>query len=192
MKVLIFLVALVPLLRLIYLGFTNDLSANPIEFITRSTGTWALVLLCVTLAMTPLRMLTGSSIWIRYRRMLGLFSFFYACIHFGIWIWLDLDFDLIEMWKDVVKRPFITMGFLSFVFMIPLALTSNHWAQKKLGRRWSFLHRTIYVMAGTVILHYWWHKVGKNDLQAVSIYAGTIIFLLTLRLPFIKQRFLRK
>lgn len=192
MKVLIFLVALVPLLRLIYLGFTNDLSANPIEFITRSTGTWALVLLCVTLAMTPLRMLTGSSIWIRYRRMLGLFSFFYACIHFGIWIWLDLDFDLIEMWKDVVKRPFITMGFLSFVFMIPLALTSNHWAQKKLGRRWSFLHRTIYVMAGTVILHYWWHKAGKNDLQAVSIYAGTIIFLLTLRLPFIKQRFLRK
>uniref|UniRef100_UPI0040474180 protein-methionine-sulfoxide reductase heme-binding subunit MsrQ n=1 Tax=Polynucleobacter sp. TaxID=2029855 RepID=UPI0040474180 len=192
MKVLIFLVALVPLLRLIYLGFTNDLSANPIEFITRSTGTWALVLLCVTLAMTPLRMLTGSSIWIRYRRMLGLFSFFYACIHFGIWIWLDLDFDLIEMWKDVVKRPFITMGFLSFVFMIPLALTSNHWAQKKLGRRWSFLHRSIYVMAGTVILHYWWHKVGKNDLQAVSIYAGTIIFLLTLRLPFIKQRFLRK
>jgi methionine sulfoxide reductase heme-binding subunit len=192
MKVLIFLVALVPLLRLIYLGFTNDLSANPIEFITRSTGTWALVLLCVTLAMTPLRMLTGSSIWIRYRRMLGLFSFFYACIHFGIWIWLDLDFDLIEMWKDVVKRPFITMGFLSFVFMIPLALTSNHWAQKKLGRRWSFLHRSIYVMAGTVILHYWWHKAGKNDLQAVSIYAGTIIFLLTLRLPFIKQRFLRK
>ncbi len=192
MKVLIFLVALVPLLRLIYLGFTNDLSANPIEFITRSTGTWALVLLCVTLAMTPLRMLTGSSIWIRYRRMLGLFSFFYACIHFGIWIWLDFDFDLIEMWKDVVKRPFITMGFLSFVFMIPLALTSNHWAQKKLGRRWSFLHRSIYVMAGTVILHYWWHKVGKNDLQAVSIYAGTIIFLLTLRLPFIKQRFLRK
>ena len=192
MKVLIFLVALVPLLRLIYLGFTNDLSANPIEFITRSTGTWALVLLCVTLAMTPLRMLTGSSIWIRYRRMLGLFSFFYACIHYGIWIWLDLDFDLIEMWKDVVKRPFITMGFLSFVFMIPLALTSNHWAQKKLGRRWSFLHRSIYVMAGTVILHYWWHKAGKNDLQAVSIYAGTIIFLLTLRLPFIKQRFLRK
>jgi methionine sulfoxide reductase heme-binding subunit len=192
MKALVFLVSLLPLLRLIYLGFTNDLSANPIEFITRSTGTWALVLLCITLAMTPLRMLTGSSIWIRYRRMLGLFSFFYACIHFGIWIWLDLDFDLVEMWKDVLKRPFITMGFLSFVFMIPLALTSNHWAQKKLGRRWSMLHRSIYVIAATVILHYWWHKAGKNDLQIVSIYAGSIIFLLALRLPIIKQRILRK
>ena len=192
MKALVFLVSLLPLLRLIYLGFTNDLSANPIEFITRSTGTWALVLLCITLAMTPLRMMTGSSIWIRYRRMLGLFSFFYACIHFGIWIWLDLDFDLIEMWKDVLKRPFITMGFLSFVLMIPLALTSNHWAQKKLGRRWSLLHRSIYVIAGTVILHYWWHKAGKNDLQTVSIYAGAIIILLALRLPIIKQRFLKK
>ena len=192
MKALVFLVSLLPLLRLIYLGFTNDLSANPIEFITRSTGTWALVLLCITLAITPLRMMTGSSIWIRYRRMLGLFSFFYACIHFGIWIWLDLDFDLIEMWKDVLKRPFITMGFLSFVLMIPLALTSNHWAQKKLGRRWSLLHRSIYVIAGTVILHYWWHKAGKNDLQTVSIYAGAIIILLAIRLPIIKQRFLKK
>lgn len=192
MKALVFLVSLLPLLRLIYLGFTNDLSANPIEFITRSTGTWALVLLCITLAMTPLRMMTGRSIWIRYRRMLGLFSFFYACIHFGIWIWLDLDFDLIEMWKDVLKRPFITMGFLSFVLMIPLALTSNHWAQKKLGRRWSLLHRSIYVIAGTVILHYWWHKAGKNDLQTVSIYVGAIIILLAIRLPIIKQRFLKK
>ena len=192
MKALVFLVSLLPLLRLIYLGFTNDLSANPIEFITRSTGTWALVLLCITLAITPLRMMTGSSIWIRYRRMLGLFSFFYACIHFGIWIWLDLDFDLIEMWKDVLKRPFITMGFLSFVLMIPLALTSNHWAQKKLGRRWSLLHRSIYVIAGTVILHYWWHKAGKNDLQTVSIYVGAIIILLAIRLPIIKQRFLKK
>ena len=192
MKALVFLVSLLPLLRLIYLGFTNDLSANPIEFITRSTGTWALVLLCITLAITPLRMMTGSSIWIRYRRMLGLFSFFYACIHFGIWIWLDLDFDLIDMWKDVLKRPFITMGFLSFVLMIPLALTSNHWAQKKLGRRWSLLHRSIYVIAGTVILHYWWHKAGKNDLQTVSIYVGAIIILLAIRLPIIKQRFLKK
>ena len=192
MKALVFLVSLLPLLRLIYLGFTNHLSAHPIEFITRSTGTWALVLLCITLAITPLRMMTGSSIWIRYRRMLGLFSFFYACIHFGIWIWLDLDFDLIDMWKDVLKRPFITMGFLSFVLMIPLALTSNHWAQKKLGRRWSLLHRSIYVIAGTVILHYWWHKAGKNDLQTVSIYGGAIIILLAIRLPIIKQRFLKK
>ena len=191
MKVVIFLAALVPLARLIYLGFTNDLSANPIEFITRSTGTWTLVFLCLTLAMTPLRMITNTPIWIRYRRMLGLFSFFYACIHFGIWIWLDLDFHLAEMWNDVLKRPFITMGFLSFLLMIPLALTSNHWAQRKLGRRWSMLHRVIYIIACTAILHYWWHKAGKNDFQTVLIYAGTIIFLLLIRLPIIRNRLKR-
>lgn len=191
MKVVIFLAALVPLARLIYLGFTNDLSANPIEFITRSTGTWTLVFLCLTLAMTPLRMITNTPIWIRYRRMLGLFSFFYAGIHFGIWIWLDLDFHLAEMWNDVLKRPFITMGFLSFLLMIPLALTSNHWAQRKLGRRWSMLHRVIYIIACTAILHYWWHKAGKNDFQTVLIYAGTIIFLLLIRLPIIRNRLKR-
>ena len=101
MKATIFLLALLPLDRLIWLGFTDGLGANPIEFITRSTGTWALVFLCLTLAMTPLRLLTNSTSWIRYRRILGLFSFFYACLHFGIWLWLDQDFDLVEMLRDV-------------------------------------------------------------------------------------------
>ncbi|OYY53498.1 MAG: sulfoxide reductase heme-binding subunit YedZ, partial [Polynucleobacter sp. 35-46-207] len=153
-KPLIFLAALLPLGRLVWLGFTNDLGANPIELITRSTGTWALVFLCLTLAMTPLRLLTNQVVWIRYRRMLGLFSFFYACLHFSIWLWLDLDWNLIEMGKDVIKRPFITMGFLSFVMLIPLALSSNHWMQRKLGRRWAQLHRMVYLIAITVILHY--------------------------------------
>ena len=188
MKLVIFLLALLPLDRLIYLAFTDGLGANPIEFITRSTGTWALVLLCITLAMTPLRLLTGSSLPIKCRRMLGLFCFFYASIHFVIWLWLDQSFDLVAMWKDVVKRPFITMGFLSFVLLISLALTSTHWAQRKLGRRWALLHKLVYVIAVTVILHYWWHKAGKNDLQTVSIYAGVVFILLCCRISWMRDQ----
>jgi len=187
MKATIFLLALLPLDRLIWLGFTDELGANPIEFITRSTGTWALVFLCLTLAMSPLRLITHSIAWIRYRRMLGLFSFFYACIHFGIWLWLDQNFDLIEMLKDVVKRPFITMGFISFVLLIPLALTSTHWAQQKLGRRWMQLHHIVYLIAATVVLHYWWHKAGKNDFDTVTIYAIVLLLLLSCRIPFIRK-----
>jgi len=188
MKVMIFLLALMPLDRLIWLGLTDNLGANPVEFITRSTGTWALVLLCTTLAMTPLRLLTASLFWIKIRRMLGLFSFFYAAIHFLIWLWLDQNFDFISMLKDIVKRPYITMGFTSFVLLIPLAVTSNQWMQRRLGRRWSQLHRLIYVIACTVILHYWWHKAGKNDLQTVSIYAAIVGLLLCCRIPMIRSK----
>jgi methionine sulfoxide reductase heme-binding subunit len=188
MRALIFLLALLPLDRLIWLGFTDGLGANPIEFVTRSTGTWALVFLCLTLSMTPLRLIANSSTWIRYRRMLGLFSFFYACLHFAIWLWLDQGFDLAAMFKDVVKRPFITMGFISFTLLIPLAITSNHWAQRTLGRRWAQLHRIIYLVACTVILHYWWHKAGKNDLSTVSIYAVVLTLLLCCRIPFVRNR----
>ena len=187
MKAFIFVLALLPLDRLIWLGFTDGLGANPIEFITRSTGTWALVFLCLTLAMSPLRLITHSIAWIRYRRMLGLFSFFYSCIHFGIWLWLDQNFDLIEMLKDVVKRPFITMGFISFILLIPLAMTSTHWAQQKLGRRWMQLHRIVYLIAATVVLHYWWHKAGKNDFDTVTIYAIVLSLLLCCRIPFIRK-----
>ena len=188
MKAVIFLIALLPFDRLLWLGFSDGLGANPIEFITRSTGTWALVLLCATLTMTPLRLLTGSIFWIKIRRMLGLFSFFYAAIHFMIWLCLDQNFDLVSMLKDVIKRPFITMGFTSLVLMTPLALTSNHWMQRELGRAWAQLHRLIYVIACTVILHYWWHKAGKNDLHTVSIYAAIVALLLCCRMPFIRSR----
>jgi sulfoxide reductase heme-binding subunit YedZ len=120
--------------------------------------------------------------------MFGLFCFFYACIHFAIWFFLDQSLDVQAMIHDVLKRPFITMGFLSFVLLIPLAITSNHWAVRQLGRRWSLLHRLIYVIACTVIAHYWWHKAGKNDLQTVSIYAGVILLLLSIRLPVVRDR----
>jgi sulfoxide reductase heme-binding subunit YedZ len=191
LKPIIFLICLVPLARLIWLGVEGSLGANPIEFITRSTGTWALVFLCITLAMTPLRLITGLVVWIKLRRMLGLFCFFYALIHFSIWFWLDQNLDLQSMWSDVVKRPFITMGFTTFVLLIPLALTSNNWAMRSLGRRWSMLHKLVYVIACTAVIHYWWHKAGKNDLQTVSIYGAVILLLLLCRLPWLR-RYLQK
>jgi sulfoxide reductase heme-binding subunit YedZ len=186
-KPTVFLLALLPLGRLIWLGSTQDLGANPIEFITRSMGTWTLVFLCLSLAMTPARMLTGWTGFIHLRRMLGLFCFFYATVHFLIWLWLDHNFSLVAMWQDVLERPYITFGFLAFVLLIPLAFTSNRWAQRKLGRRWSHLHRMVYAIAILAILHYWWHKAGKSDYETVSIYLGVIVVLLLLRLPFIQQ-----
>jgi methionine sulfoxide reductase heme-binding subunit len=186
-KPTVFLLALLPLGRLIWLGSIQDLGANPIEFITRSMGTWTLVFLCLSLAMMPARMLTGWTGFIHLRRMLGLFCFFYATVHFLIWLWLDHNFSLAAMWQDVLERPYITFGFLAFVLLIPLAFTSNRWAQRKLGRRWSHLHRMVYAIAILAILHYWWHKAGKSDYETVSIYLGVIVVLLLLRLPFVQQ-----
>ena len=179
-------------MRLVWLGTHDGLGANPVEWITRSTGTWALVFLSITLAMTPLRLLTNWTIWIKMRRMFGLFCFFYASIHFGIWLWLDQNFDLMAMLQDVLKRPFITMGFLGLMMLVPLALSSNHWAQRMLGRRWAPLHRLIYLIACVVILHYWWHKSAKNDIEIVSIYAIVILLLLCCRIPYIRNRLSRK
>ncbi|QWD68703.1 sulfoxide reductase heme-binding subunit YedZ [Polynucleobacter sp. VK25] len=187
LKTAIFLLSLLPLARLVWLGSSEGLGANPIEFITRSTGTWALVFLCVTLAMTPLRLLTGSTVWIKLRRMLGLFCFFYACIHFSIWFWLDQNLSLQSMWSDVIKRPIITMGFLTLVLLTPLAVTSNQWSVRLLGKRWTLLHKLVYLIACTAIVHYWWHKAGKNDLGTVSIYAAVILLLFVFRLSVVKR-----
>jgi sulfoxide reductase heme-binding subunit YedZ len=189
LKTSFFILSLLPLIRLVWLGMHDDLGANPVEFITRSTGTWALVFLCITLAMTPLRLLTGSTMWIKMRRMFGLFCFFYALLHFLIWIWLDQNFDVPAMIKDVVDRPFITMGFISFVFLIPLALTSNQWSLRSLGKNWGLLHKLVYIIAFTAIAHYWWHKAGKNDFGTVSIYGLVILLLLVFRIPIVKQYF---
>ena len=187
LKSTIFFLSLTPLFRLVWLGMHDGLGANPVEFITRSTGTWALVFLCITLLMTPLRLMTGVTTWIKLRRMLGLFCFFYACIHFSIWFSLDQNLDLQSMWNDVVKRPFITMGFLTLALLIPLAVTSNQWSVRKLGKRWSLLHKMVYLIACTAIVHYWWHKAGKNDLSTVSIYAVAICLLLACRLPMVQN-----
>lgn len=191
-KSLFFLISLLPLARLLWLGYHDDLGANPIEFMTRSTGTWALVFLCVTLAMTPLRLITGSTSWILLRRMFGLFCFFYACLHFLIWFYLDQGLDVQAMLHDVVKRPFITMGFVTLVLLVPLALTSNRYSIRLLGKRWTVLHRLVYFIACTAIIHYWWHKAGKNDLQTVFIYAGVIAILLICRFAWIKNYIKRR
>lgn len=187
-KAVLFILSLLPLGRLVWLGLEDNLGANPIEFITRSTGTWALVFLCITLAITPLRLITGHNRLIQVRRMFGLFCFFYACLHFLIWFWLDQGWDLQSMWADVLKRSFITMGFVTLVLLLPLALTSNYFAVRALGRRWSLLHKLVYVIACTAIIHYWWHKAGKNDLETVLIYAFVILLLLSCRLPWVRQR----
>jgi sulfoxide reductase heme-binding subunit YedZ len=187
LKSAVFLLSLIPLGRLVWLGYDDGLGANPIELITRSTGTWALVFLCITLAMTPLRLITGSVLWIKLRRMLGLFCFFYASVHFSIWLFLDQSLDVQAMFHDVIKRPFITMGFVTLVLLLPLALTSNRWSVRQLGKRWTLLHKLIYVISITAITHYWWHKAGKNDLQTVWIYAGVVLALLVFRLPLVSQ-----
>ena len=174
----VFVAALYPLARLVLFGVTGQLGANPVEFITRSTGTWTLVFLCITLAVTPLRRLTGWNALIRFRRMLGLYAFFYALLHFTTYIWLDQWFDVLSMLKDIGKRPFITVGFAAFVLLVPLAATSTRAMQRRLGRRWQMLHRLVYAIGVLAILHFWWMKAGKHDLAQPKLYAAIMVVLL--------------
>jgi sulfoxide reductase heme-binding subunit YedZ len=181
----LFAAALLPLARLVLAGthgWFGGLGANPIELVTRSTGTWTLVCLVATLAVTPLRRATGLHPLARLRRMLGLFAFFYGALHFTTYLWFDQWFDLQAIAKDVLKRPFITMGFLAFVLMLPLAATSTDAMMRRLGRRWSSLHRLVYAIAVASILHYWWHKAGKNDFSEVGWYAAAVALLLGWRI----------
>lgn len=180
-KVVLWLVCLMPLTRLIYLGLTDGLGANPIEFITRSTGTWTLTGLLITLSITPLRKLTGRAWLIRFRRLLGLFAFFYACLHFTTYIWLDQFFDPASILKDIYKRPFITVGFSAFVLLLPLAYTSRQSMMKKLGRNWQRLHKLVYVIASLGVIHYWW--LVKKDITQPLIYGCVLAVLLAMRLP---------
>jgi len=180
-KLWAFGICLVPLVRLIVFGGSGGLGANPIEFITRSTGTWTLVGLLATLSVTPLRRLTGRAELLRYRRMLGLFTFFYASLHFVTYVWLDQFFDPAAIAKDIIKRPFITVGFTAFVLLIPLAATSTHAMMRRLGRRWQHLHRLIYPIALLGVIHYLW--LVKKDLTEPLIYGAILALLLAVRLP---------
>lgn len=181
-KIGVFVAGLYPLLRIVLFGLTDRLGANPIEFITRSTGLWTLVFLCVTLTVTPLRRLTGVNALLRFRRMLGLYAFFYATLHFTTYLWFDKWFDVAAILKDIGKRPFITVGFAAFVLLIPLAATSPRAVVRKLGRHWVTLHRAIYAIAGLAILHFWWLKAGKHDLILPKIYGAVVVLLLGWRL----------
>ena len=176
LKPIVFLACLLPLGRLGWKALNSALGANPIQVITFSTGTWTLTFLLTTLSITPLRKLTKLYWLIQYRRMLGLFAFFYGCLHFLTYVWLDQFFDLHSIYKDVWKRPFITAGFTAFVLMIPLAVTSTQWAIRKLGKRWQALHRLIYISAVAGVVHYIW--LVKKDVRTPVIYAivlGTLL-----------------
>jgi sulfoxide reductase heme-binding subunit YedZ len=181
LKVIAHLACFTPLARLGYLAYTDDLGANPIEVITRSTGFWTLVYLLVTLGITPLRQLTNWPWLIRFRRLVGLYAFFYACLHFTTYLWLDQFFDWASIAKDIVKRPFITVGFAAFVLLVPLALTSNKLALRLLtGRRWQRLHRLIYLSAICGVAHFWW--LVKADISEPLLFGSILTALLGYRL----------
>lgn len=180
-KVVLFVVCLGPVAALGWRALTGGLTANPIEFITHATGDWTLRFICITLAITPLRKIPGLPDLIRFRRMFGLFAFFYGCLHFCTYVVLDKFFDFPEMWKDVSKRPYITLGFLAFVLMVPLAATSTAgWIRRLGGRRWQWLHRAIYITAVAGVIHYYWSV--KSAVIRPLAYAAIVAVLLLWRL----------
>jgi sulfoxide reductase heme-binding subunit YedZ len=180
-KIPFFLLCLAPLANLVWKGFHRELTANPLEYIRNSTGFWTLVFLCLTLAVTPLRLLLHRNELIRFRRMAGLFAFFYGVLHFVTYIWFEESFDLAAMLDDVTKRPFITVGFIAFVLMIPLALTSTSGMVRRLGgKRWQLLHRLVYFSAIAGAVHFYW-KV-KSDTTVPMRFIVVIAILLGYRL----------
>jgi sulfoxide reductase heme-binding subunit YedZ len=186
-KPVVFLLCLVPLARLAWGLVADTLGANPIDAITDTTGTWTLRFLAITLAVTPLRRITGFHELIRFRRMFGLFAFFHGTLHFFTYVWLDQFFDFPEIVRDIGQRRFILAGFTAFVLMIPLALTSTSGMIRRLGgRRWQMLHRLVYVSAIAGVVHYWW--LVKADLQRPQIYAAVIGLLLLFRVGLAVRR----
>jgi methionine sulfoxide reductase heme-binding subunit len=179
LKGLVFAAGLVPAAMLVGDALTDNLTANPIEYVTHQTGTFALTLLLITLAITPLRRLTGWHEVIRVRRMLGLFSFFYATLHVLMWAVVDQFFDLPAMIEDVAKRPYITVGMAAFLMMVPLALTSSAAMIRRLGRRWQTLHRLTYFAAIAGVVHFWW--LVKADISEPQRFAAVLCLLLGFR-----------
>jgi sulfoxide reductase heme-binding subunit YedZ len=181
-KIVLFVLGLLPLVRWVYLGVTNDLTANPVEFLTRSSGTWTLTTLLVTLSISPLRVILKQPMLLQVRRMCGLFAFFYVCLHLTTYVWWDQWFDVFSITKDVIKRPFITVGFSAFLLLIPLAVTSTKGWMRRMGRKWATLHKLIYLIVTLGLLHYWWQKAGKNDFSTVLIYIAVFAGLMVWRL----------
>lgn len=179
-KSTLFVIALLPLVRLIFLGFMDALGANPIEFVIRSNGTWALTFLLITLGVTPLRKLTGANWLIQMRRMFGLYAFFYATLHMLSYVWLDQWFDWTAIGKDIVKHPFILAGFSAFLMLIPLAITSTNAMMQRLKRNWQKLHYLVYPIAMLGVLHYWW--LVKKDITQPAIYTAVLTVLLGVRI----------
>ena len=188
-KPLLFLLCLLPISWLVYRVATNGAGANPQEYLIRATGDWTLRFICIVLAVTPLRTITNTPQLARFRRMLGLFVYFYVVIHLLSYSWFDMGFDLADIAKDIAKRPFILVGFLAFLLLTPLAATSFNAAIKAMGaKRWQTLHKLVYAIAGLGLLHFFWMRAGKNNFNEVFIYAAIIAVLLGWRV----QQYLKK
>lgn len=187
-KAAAWILCLIPAGLLVWRAFTGGLGANPIEFITLHTGFWTLVLLMATLAVTPVRRVTGWHRIIQFRRLLGLFAFFYATLHFLTYVTLDLFFDFTAIAADIVKRPYITVGFTAFILLIPLAVTSTKGSIRRLGRNWLRVHRLIYVSAVLAILHFYWKKSAKSDIGEPLIFAGVLAVLLLFRVIYVLRK----
>ncbi|MFC5500420.1 sulfite oxidase heme-binding subunit YedZ [Caenimonas terrae] len=182
-KPVLFVAALLPFGWLFYGALTNQLGANPAEYLIRATGDWTLRFLCLTLAVTPLRVITGTPALARLRRMIGLFVYFYVVLHLLSYSWFDMGFDVADIAKDIAKRPFILVGFSGFLLLTPLAATSFNRAVKAMGaRRWQALHKLVYVIAGLALLHFFWMRAGKHNFAEVAVYAAIIGVLLGWRL----------
>ncbi|MBU7573046.1 MAG: sulfoxide reductase heme-binding subunit YedZ [Hydrogenophaga sp.] len=182
-KPVVFVLASLPFVWLVFAAFADRLGANPAEALIRSLGDWTLRFLVLVLAITPLRVSLGWPALLRLRRMVGLFVFFYACMHLLAYAWFDMEFDVVGVAADVAKRPFILVGFLSWLLLLPLAATSFNRAIRTLGaRRWQLLHRAVYVIAGLAVLHFFWMRAGKNDFGEVAVYAAILGSLLAWRL----------
>jgi sulfoxide reductase heme-binding subunit YedZ len=180
-KIPVWILSLVPLGYLAWRAWNDDLTANPIEYITHFTGDWTLRFLVITLAISPLRKLLKMPDLIKFRRLIGLFAFFYGCLHFSTYLGVDKFFDFKEIWADVAKRPYITMGFTAFVCMIPLAITSTTgWIRRMGGKRWQLLHRLVYASAIAGVIHYYW--LVKSDIRQPRLYAILVGVLLAFRL----------
>ena len=178
-KPVLFALALLPFAWLVYGAITNNLGANPAEYLIRSTGDWTLRFLCITLAVTPLRVITGTPALARFRRMLGLFVYFYVVLHLLSYSGFDMAFDLADIAKDIAKRPFILVGFTAFLLLTPLAATSFNRAVKAIGaKRWQALHKLVYVIAGLGILHFFWMRAAKQNFAEVAVYAAILAVLL--------------
>ena len=193
-KPVVFFLCLMPFIWLFYGAFTNNLGANPAEYLIRATGDWTLRFLCIVLAVTPLRVLSSTPQLARFRRMLGLFVYFYVVLHLLSYSWFDMGFDVPDIANDIAKRPFILVGFSAFVLLTPLAATSFNRAIKALGgKRWQMLHKLVYLIAGLGLLHFFWMRAGKNDFTEVLVYAAIIAVLLGWRVvQFLKKKRLQR
>lgn len=180
LKLLVHILALIPISLLVYRALHDQLGADPIAALTHQTGDWTLRFLLLSLAMTPLRLVLKKSWPIRFRRMIGLYAFFYACLHFSVYLFLDLGSYWSQIGADIIKRPFITVGFTAWLLLVPLAITSNQWMMRKLKKNWLKLHKLVYVIGILGVVHYYW--LVKSDVREPLLYAGILVLLFAIRL----------